>query len=323
MQMHHSRTVVSSANVACATDRPANEEIMKLFNRVLTHATDNVTQNSWWVQHTPLVRIDHPWCASGVRCSSLDYPAYIRCSAEAGANRAATPHNEGEWPLCARLLLSGAGAASSHPPLAYSFGIAGDFGFDDQMAALGFEVHSFDPTTSLRAKHEAHGNSSNNVHFHYAGLQAESSCQHKGANSGGSYGALGGELVPLAELRRRLGHAPSDRRLEVLKIDCEGCEWAAFWHMAMQDPDALSQLRVLLIEIHVSAPLKMSKPHDFRMFEEFFQFVFVRHGFRIAYLRGNQGGWRDRHVADDMRRLGATAGQCCYELMLVRPDSII
>ena len=117
-------------------------------------------------------------------------------------------------------------------------------------------------------------------------------------------------------------HPPSllKHSVRVARVhSCEGCEWAAFWNMARADPEALSQVRVILIELHVSKTLKMLKKEDFRMFEEFFRFVFVRHGFRVAYLRGNVGGWRDRAIATAMREAGATPGQCCYELMLVKP----
>ena len=127
-------------------------------------------QASWWAQHTPLERIVHPLCArerNGTHCSSQDYPAYVRCSSEPGANRRAAPHVGGEWPLCRELLLRSP-AGSAQRPLAYSFGIAGEFNFDDQMAELGFEVHSFDPTTRFRQQHEAHNNVSSNVHFFIA-----------------------------------------------------------------------------------------------------------------------------------------------------------
>lgn len=210
-----------NTTLACAEYPAADESSMRQFLKVLSNPRDHATQASWWVQHTPLARIDHPLCErerNGTHCSSLDFPAYVRCSSDPGANRKAAPHVEGEWPLCRELLLR-TPAASVQRPLAYSFGIAGEFNFDDQMADLGFEVHSFDPTTKFRQQHEAHNKVNSNVHFHYAGLQAESSCQQKVAKSGGSYGALGGKLLPLAEVRRQLGHAPAQRRLEVLKIE--------------------------------------------------------------------------------------------------------
>jgi len=109
----------------------------------------------------------------------------------------------------------------------YSFGIANAWGFDDSMADAGCTVHSFDPTTKTRAGHEAHVHE--RVSFHYTGLRGrpDDSSQAVG-NAKTYYGALGGRRLDLGEIMEELGH----KRVDVIKLDCEGCEWEAFAHLA-------------------------------------------------------------------------------------------
>lgn len=77
----------------------------------------------------------------------------------------------GSWQLCCAALQQ-----PSSTCLAVSVGIGDDWKFEDALAQYArCNVHAFDPTESLRAKHEAHVASSrhgsrNNLHFHYLGL---------------------------------------------------------------------------------------------------------------------------------------------------------
>ena len=95
------------------------------------------------------------------------------------------------------------------------------------MADAGCTVHSFDPTTKTRAGHEAHVHE--RVSFHYIGLRGrpDDSSQAVG-NAKTYYGALGGRMLDLGEIMEELGH----KRVDVIKLDCEGCEWEAFAHLA-------------------------------------------------------------------------------------------
>ena len=115
----------------------------------------------------------------------------------------------------------------------YSFGIAGAWGFDDSMADAGCTVHSFDPTAKFRPRHESHVHE--RVTFHYVGLRGrpDDSSQAEG-NAATYYGALGGRMLDLGEIMEELGH----KRIDVLKLDCEGCEWEAFAHLAPTCADA-------------------------------------------------------------------------------------
>eukprot|EP00966_Prymnesium_polylepis_P166004 3837496-Prymnesium_polylepis.1 len=98
----------------------------------------------------------------------------------AGHKDIAKKNNE-QWPVCYDRPLGGDGGDC----LVYSFGIAGDFHFDDMMARRGCEVHSFDPTEATMALHMSH--TEKNVHFHGWGLASELPlrCQRAGRRVGG------------------------------------------------------------------------------------------------------------------------------------------
>lgn len=249
---------------ACSvhSTRPIDEAKIRELNLILSHTTN---ASRWWTQHTPLQTIVSPFgrncrprrpAING--CQPRD-PAYIRCSSEPNANRAAVPFSTGSWPLCDALLLppghsqarssgssrsSSSGSGSASRSIAYSFGIANQWRFDDTVAAKkGFTVHSFDPTTRFRKAHTAHRKS--NVHFHYWGLStSNAACRDGNSKDGGaSYGGLGGEMLSLSQIRSRLGHG-NGTRISTLKIDCEGCE--VTWRAAQGADQSLSALTALL-----------------------------------------------------------------------------
>ncbi len=109
---------------------------------------------------------------------------------------------DGSWPVCLD-------SFRQSECLVYSFGVATDWSFDQQMGAFGCEVHSFDPTVDLPEKLAP------NVTFHKWGLKGAGKTVQ-------SNGPMLGPLYTLSEVRHRLGH---HRGLSVLKMDCEGCEW--------------------------------------------------------------------------------------------------
>ncbi|KAG5176627.1 methyltransferase domain-containing protein [Tribonema minus] len=100
--------------------------------------------------------------------------------------------------------------------LVYSIGSSEHDGFERGIlaAAPHCEVHTFDPTSSadaMRARSTAAG-----YRFHLVGLGSRAR-----SSTGGTLGA--GPLRTLQEIMADLGHA--GRTLDILKIDCEGCEW--------------------------------------------------------------------------------------------------
>ena len=98
------------------------------------------------------------------------------------------------------------------------------------------------------------------------------------------------------------------------------CEWRVVAQMAEMDPSPLAEVTLLLIELHPG--LLLNTDADLALFATFFEYIFVRLGFRIWYQHPNTGG-RDKRK--QLRRfhpvlagaLGLDTRYCCYELGLM------
>ena len=73
------------------------------------------------------------------------------------------------------------------------------------------EIHIFDPGNYERPA----GLADKNMHYHKWGLTSSYSDEYKAR--------AGREYYSFPEIRRRLGH--ENRKIDIFKIDCEGCEW--------------------------------------------------------------------------------------------------
>lgn len=209
----------------------------------------------------------------------------------------------------------------------YSIGIGDVWGWEDKIAdRYSCAIEAYDPTRNLRAKHEAHAHP--RVRFHYAGLGATrnnvtAAAAAQRAEAGGGAAGSGtmnwyGEVDPRV-LTTLEDMVDADRRrgaVDVLKVDCEGCEWAAFEQIARDSPGLLDGTSVVMLEVHITPTLIAPTAAQF---DGLFDFLVTRQGFRLWYMRNNVGYKRDRHVVDFLARHGAKPDQCCYELAFVRP----
>ena len=215
------------------------------------------------------------------------------------------------WPVCQEDLRT-LGAQSGC--LVYTVGIGNDWRFEDRMARHGCEVHSFDPTEHLLQSHYAH--TQPGVSFHPWGLHGAEGCRAKAENES-FYGALSGPMLTLTQLLGRLGHA--HRKLHVLKIDCEGCEWDVFDHLRRSQPALLSRVTLLLLELHLGGTtFKMGTDGDVARAASLYLHVFKQHGFCVYFHRINPVGemFRDYHKV--LLDAGAAAGRPSYEIGLRR-----
>lgn len=109
---------------------------------------------------------------------------------------------------------------SHHRCLIYSVGSNGNYLFEDAIHAITkhqnngipCEIHIFDPGDYNRP-----GMEEKLMYFHQWGLSSEDGKYQIQRRRGD------GEYVTFDEIRTRLGH--KGRTIDILKIDCEGCEW--------------------------------------------------------------------------------------------------
>ena len=111
--------------------------------------------------------------------------------------------------------------------LVYSIGSDNDFSFEHGIltdVSSECEIHTFDPTIGKIPVDVP----SENIHFHPWGLAQED----------------GGDYKTLPSIIKELGH--TGHTIDILKIDCEGCEWKTFeqWF------DGHTIIRQIQVEVH-------------------------------------------------------------------------
>ena len=237
------------------------------------------------------------------------------------------PNSQSSAPFCRDYWPRANVGASSC--LAISIGIGDEWSFEDNAVGgikgarqppTACEVHAYDATRDLREKHASHAvlhKEGSHLHFHYGGLRGELMAAGGGGGGGGgdtrnTYGTIDSAMLhTLGELlvRDAGGAAP-----DILKVDCEGCEWGAFTQIASASPALMGKTRLLLLELHVSTMMVPPTPEQF---VRFFDFLMSELGFKLWYVRNNRGRMRDRRVVDFLKAV-LPPDQCCYEIALVR-----
>lgn len=117
--------------------------------------------------------------------------------------------------------------------LVYNVGSRNEFDFEQglKVGAPWCEIHTFDPMPDeYKAPHLST--------FHRIGI------------AGNELARKAGNTRSISELIRQLGH--TGRRIDVFKIDCEGCEFHALAPVFAQMATGTLQIGQLLIEMHTS-----------------------------------------------------------------------
>ena len=166
--------------------------------------------------------------------------------AEFGREMLATQHSKrckiagmgvayGKHSLCAELKPRG-------PCTFYSYGIQQDYTFDTAMADdWGCKGVALDPSVTHPSKlHQK-------VTFHNIAARTMDATED----------AQWDLVTTVPGLKKFLGHD----RIDVLKMDCEGCEYALAQDILLEDPGFLHAVDQLAIEIHVSRQWLKTEAH--------------------------------------------------------------
>lgn len=144
---------------------------------------------------------------------------------------------DGEWKVC----MDPAYEPKS-PCLVYSFGIANDFSFDDALAAMGCDVHAFDPSMKQGDhKHAAH------VWFHNLGVGVNNTDTFSPRKDVYVKDEQKWKIRNVATIMKELGH--QGKTIDILKMDVEGYEFYVIKNML--ETGVLDHVRQFLVEYHV------------------------------------------------------------------------
>ena len=98
-----------------------------------------------------------------------------------------------------------------------------------------------------------------------------------------------------------------------------GCEWPAFRYAATRTPHLLSQVRIILIEVHA---IHMYGMKNGEMIDQLLNYLMDVHGFRLYRVHHNDGWPGARyHMKAGLRKLGFPGRPCCWLLHLMRPPA--
>ena len=118
-------------------------------------------------------------------------------------------------------------------PIVYSFGSRNEIAFEESLLQRrpDCELHIFDPFALPSEANQHVLRALGNVSFHKLGVRGGEDVKHKGI-----------PLDSLAGIMQRLSH----RHVDILKVDCEGCEW----NLMESEGNLLSRVGQLQVEVH-------------------------------------------------------------------------
>jgi Methyltransferase domain len=152
--------------------------------------------------------------------------------------------------------------------LIYSVGSKGIYKFEDGIVSIlkantvdaeeswlpNCEIHVFDPDPKYGRKDDP---IKKNIHYHAWGLKSSYETFNRGPFPPEF------EFLSIQEIQQRLGH--EKRRIDIFKIDCEGCEFKTYQDWLNPDVD----IRQVLVETHGI------RPDANKFFDRFFDMGFV------------------------------------------------
>ena len=202
-----------------------------------------------------------------------------------------------------------------------SIGIGGEWDYEKFAMKRRCLVHAFDPTVVLLKKHQRQFATINNetrngrLHFHNLGLGASTAMK----TSYNKQKSTGHDLSRVVQLDEMMATYAGRRRVDVLKIDCEGGEYEAFDYLVASAPRLLCSVTQLNIELHTS--YKSQKLVNATQLTRLLRHVWIDHGFRVVKAASNPG-WREeaRSVHPTLvNEWGFPSYGCCHNVQMIRP----
>ena len=175
-------------------------------------------------------------------------------------------HDGHKWMCGLDALRDSTTTTTDNPCLVYSYGSAGDTSFEQALyerTGKRCKIHVFDPTPGFgsEAKQNAHAQQSFSGSFHSWGLGGGKDAQmrlegwtaHKSHASTFPVETVMKTLKRLGEssLNSSSVSASSTTTIDVLKIDCEGCEWDAMLPIIAACKSSSLVLGQLQLEMHI------------------------------------------------------------------------
>jgi len=211
------------------------------------------------------------------------------------------------WPLCEGFW---------KPPkncIAYDIGIRTQWGLPEKLHKLfGCMPYSFDPSDKYERSHRNFALKNKWANFHYWGLGSSEIGSSAKSFTHFKFGSVGNRVKTFKETMQKLNHD----KVHVIKIDCEGCEWEMFHHIATQSPKTLSDTHVILVEMHFARHLQMNSVQALGYTASFFWHVILNHGFRVWYVGFNDGWDASRDMYPEIDSYGFNRLHACYEVAL-------
>lgn len=189
--------------------------------------------------------------------------------------------------LAAKSKASSSGTNKHDGCLVYNVGSKNEIDFEVAVQTfVGCEIHTFDPTLSVPYI----GGNYSSFHPWGIGIDGQTSkYKHWEWTSKG-----------IETIYEELGHKKEQRKIDILKIDCEGCEWLAMPPVF----DAMARGELKIDQIQIEVHIYSKDPPAFEKVRSFFQGV-DKAGLRVTHKERNHWG---------------CAGWRCLEYVLVHED---
>ena len=229
-----------------------------------------------------------------------------------------TPRGITEWryvpSVLERALRRSGGAGSADQPvgcLVYAFGVQRADEFSDFYAGQGCSVFAFDPTVNHPREWRP------NITFYPWGLASSDDASRERMDVP-SYGKVTGSLYTFGQILAMLGHDRPSVTIAAVKLDCEGCEYAALrdlYCLGRAAPRILS----FSIEFHMRVEQRLVTPSDVERIR--YAGLFLRHrahpyatfqfGTHVGMLAGYRGS--PAFVYPELVAAGVPwLSPCCY-----------